>query len=372
VLFLYLQFLKLQNFRNYISKEVVWHPRLNIITGLNAQGKSNLLEAIYYLSIASSFRNSKDQDVVRWGQYFFYIEGAVNKKNGIYTISLGYSLDKRKVVKVNGNNQKKTGDILGILNTVMFSPEDLAIVKSSPVARRKYLDREIIQLFPTYYYTLSQYYKTVNQRNSLLKEIRENRRKENDLEIWDQQLVKFGSEILKKRLEVLKMLTPLARLMHRKITHGNEDLEVSYEAVEGEEILKSSTIKEINTILIDKLWKNRSNEINRGVSLIGPHRDDLKLLVNNVDVRKFGSQGQQRTTALSLKMAELEMMKAQTSEYPILLLDDVMSELDTERRNHFLDLIGEKVQTFLTVTDFDFSLKDAQKWLVDKGNLEKI
>lgn len=352
--------LLLRNFRNYGAFDIEWSPGTNIITGLNAQGKSNLLEAVSYLSIASSFRGSKDADIIRWGQDFFYAEGRIEKQAGESNLSVGYSREGRKSAKVNGNQRKKLSDFIGILNTVVFSPEDLDIVKSSPSRRRKYLNGEMIQLFPSYLGMLFQYQKIVAQRNNLLKEPVSRKSKESLLGVWDEQLADTGSKIIKKRLEILKKLTPLARLMHRKITNGQEELEIVYEGLEKEEILRTAEIIFIKKIFLEKILAVRSEELSRGVSLVGPHRDDLKLIINNKDVRKFGSQGQQRTTALSLKLAELELMKAETSEYPVLLLDDVMSELDEKRREQLLNIIGRKVQTFITVTDTDFNMDGIQ------------
>jgi len=369
---LLLDALNVRNFRNYSEQDILWHPHLNIITGLNAQGKSNLLEAIHYLSVVSSFRNSKDQEIIRWGQKYFFIEGMVRKRTGSYSLAVGYSFDNRKVIRVNGNQRKKIGQILGILNTVLFSPEDLMIVKSSPAARRKYLDGEMIQLFPSYYYDLLQYQKIIGQKNNLLKEIKEKKYKESMLDIWDMQQVEIGSKIIKKRMETLKKLVPLARLMHRKLTDGEETLEISYETLEEEDTIKNLYTSEIKKIFEEKLVELRRAELRRGVSLIGPHRDDLKLSINSIDVRKYGSQGQQRTAALSLKMAELEMMKAETGEYPILLLDDVMSELDERRKRHLLDVVGDKVQTFITTTEVNLKLGECLKMIVSQGNLKKI
>lgn len=369
---MFLKSLFLRNFRNYEEEEILWHPRLNLITGFNAQGKSNLLEAIGYLSIASSFRRVKDKDLIRWNQSFFYIEGDIQKKSANYLVSIGALKDKKKVIKINGNKRTKISDIFGVLNSVIFSPEDLAIVKSSPSARRRYLDSEMIQLFPAYYHLLVEYQKILIQKNNILKSIRQKKSSKDLLIIWDEQLIEVGSKIIKKRLEVLQKLTPLARLMHRKITYGEEELEIIYEGIESSDVLKKSNVNEIKEIFSKKISSNRNNEIARGLSLIGPHRDDLKLVINNIDIRKFGSQGQQRTTALSLKLAELELMKAETAEYPILLLDDVMSELDQKRRSHLLEIVGPKIQTFITTTEVNFDHGEHKKFYISQGKLKNI
>lgn len=368
---MYLHSLVLKNFRNYCGTEICWDPGVNIIVGLNAQGKSNLLEGICYLSTASSFRGTRDGDLIRWGQQFFFLEGLVKRKTADYTVSVGVSADNRKVAKINGNQRKKLSDFFGVFNTVIFSPEDLSIVKSGPAKRRRFLDVEMVQLFPSYMYILSQYQKILFQRNNLLRERQEERKKESLLAVWDQQLSDTGSKIIKKRRELLQKLAPLARLMHRKITDGKEELDIVYETIIKEEDLRYLAVDKIKNIFLESLLKGRREEKNRGMTLVGPHRDDLKLVVNNVDVRKFGSQGQQRTTALSLKMAELELMKGETSEYPVLLLDDVMSELDDRRRKHLLNVISGRVQTFITATDGDFSFGEALRLRINQGKVER-
>lgn len=364
---MYFQSMLLRNFRNYSSLEIEWAPGTNIITGANAQGKSNLLEGINFLSTGSSFRGAKDADLISWGKNFFYAEGQVVKEGGSFTVSAAYSQEGKKVVKVNGSIRKKLSDFIGVLHTVTFSPEDLDIVKSSPSRRRKYLDGEMVQLFPAYLHLLWQYQKIVLQRNNLLKEIFENRNKEGLLDVWDEQLVDTGCRILKKRMDVLRKLSPLARLMHRKITGGQEELEIIYLGMEEEDIIRGASQEELKSIFADKLISSRREEINRRISLLGPHRDDLKLLINGIDAHKFGSQGQQRTVALSLKLAELELSKAETGEYPVLLLDDVLSELDETRREHLLKVVGKKVQTFITAADVDFDLAEAQLKLAISG-----
>ncbi|MGI6235827.1 MAG: DNA replication/repair protein RecF [Christensenellales bacterium] len=364
--------LLLNNFRNYNEKKIEFHPHVNIVMGMNAQGKSNLLEAIHYLSIFSSFRNSKDREMIKWGQSYFYLEGKIVKNNGEYLLSAGYHEENKKILKVNGSQRKKIRDLLGVFNSVVFSPEDLNIIKNGPSARRRFLDQEMIQLFPSYYHALIQYQKILGQRNNLLREIRIHKKKDDLLPIWSQQLLQHGSKIIKKRFEVLKKLTPLARLTHRKITNGAEELDLNYYSLEmgREENLKTASLEKIQNIYFTQLEKFRSLEMERGITLIGPHRDDLIITINGIDARKFGSQGQQRTAALSLKIAELELVKSEIGEYPVLLLDDVMSELDQTRRNHLMQYIGNKVQTFITTTDFDFKQKEGNLIQISQGEIE--
>lgn len=372
MLFLKILSLNLKNFRNYKKQEIEFKKNVNIIIGLNAQGKSNLLEAINYLSVFSSFRHAQDADLIKWGEPYFLIEGSVEKKSGLYQLSLAYNRQHKKNLKINGNEQKKVSDVLGVFNSVVFSPEDLNIIKIGPQARRQFLDKEIMQLFPTYYFSLIQYRKIISQRNNLLKEIRENKEKKDLLPIWNAQLIEHGSKIIKKRLDVLQKLIPLARLTHRKITSGEEDLDLNYESIVlGErKKIRNNNIETIKELFFNQLEEQEKNEIYRGFSMVGPHRDDLSLTINDVDVRKFGSQGQQRTTALSLKISELELVRAETGEYPVLLLDDVMSELDEQRRNHLLLFIGDKVQTFITTTELDFKLKDGRIICIEDGMIK--
>lgn len=370
VFFLFLSSVTLRNFRNYRELNVDWHPRLNLISGANAQGKSNLLEALGYLSVPSSFRTARDLDLIRWNQPFFAVTGTITKKQGEFDLYTAFSHEPKKILKINGTIKKKVSDYLGFLHSVVFSPDDLKIVQAGPAARRKYLDGEMIQIFPAYFQLLIQYQKILSQRNNLLKEIRYYREKEELITVWDHQLAVVGSKIIKKRIEVLKKLTPLARLMQRKITDGDEGLEIIYESIDRGDILKKMDLPEIERLFLDKIQNMRKYELERRISLVGPHRDDLVFLVNDIDVRKFGSQGQQRTTALSLKMAELELMKGETGEYPILLLDDVMSELDEKRCSHLLDLVGNKVQTFITATECELKGHDYQKLVISHGTVK--
>lgn len=362
----------LKNFRNYDEEKIEFHPHVNILMGMNAQGKSNLLEAIHYLSIFSSFRNAKDREMIKWGQPYFFLEGKILRNNGEYLLSAGYHEENKKILKVNGSQRKKIKDVLGVFNSVLFSPEDLNIIKNGPSARRRYLDQEMIQLFPSYYYSLIQYQKILGQRNNLLKEIRGSKNKLELLPVWSQQLVNQGSMIIKKRFEVLQKLTPLARLTHRKITNGAEELDLDYHSLElkGEENLKTASLDKIKNIFFSQLDNNLVLENQRGITLFGPHRDDLKIMINGIDARKFASQGQQRTAALSLKIAELELVKSEIGEYPVLLLDDVMSELDQNRKNHLMQYIGNKVQTFITTTDFDFKQKEGNIIQISRGKIE--
>ena len=325
-------------------------PSLNLFVGQNAQGKTNILESVYFLGTGTSHRTSRDQDLVLWGANYFFLKASLSKRNRETTISVGYN-GAKKEIKVD-NNPVDRGELMGYLNVVIFSPEDLQMVKGSPAIRRRFLNIEISQVNPYYFHNLQKYNQVLQQRNTLLKEIRERKKKPDLLFIWDEQLVDLGSRIIKKRLEVIEKLDILARLVHRKITDGRENLVLGYESsLTG--LTPKLSREEIQALFFEQLAKVQEQEMRRGVSLLGPHRDDLALAVNEINVRQFGSQGQQRTTALALKIAELEFMKSEMGEYPILLLDDVFSELDTSRKSHLLDVIKDKIQTFITSTDLD-------------------
>ena len=261
--------------------------------------------------------------------------------------------------------------MIGNLNVVLFSPEDLKLVKGSPANRRQFLNIEVSQVSSYYHHLLNKYNHIIKQRNKLLKNIRDHNKSKEMLEVWDEQLATIGSKIIKKRLEVIEKLKILARLKQRKLTNGKEELTLNYENSISGDIKKSSDIK---VIFKKDLVNNRNNEIKRGYTLSGPHRADLSLKINDIDVRKYGSQGQQRTVALALKLAELEFMKSEIGEYPILLLDDVFSELDDERRNTLIEVIKDNIQTFVTSTDINnvSELGDTfYLFKVKNGNIER-
>ncbi|MCC5909520.1 MAG: DNA replication/repair protein RecF [Clostridiaceae bacterium] len=339
--------LKLINFRNYKELQLQFHPKLNVFVGENAQGKTNVIEALYVCAIGKSFRTNKDQELINMSSKQTYIKVKVNKVNDDKQIEVALSEEKGKKIKVNKLQLDKYGDLLGTLNVVLFSPEDLKIIKEGPGERRRFINNEISQIIPKYYYTLNQYNKILQQRNKVLKNFRG---KAIDLEVWDQQLIDNGASLMIYRRNFIKRIAILAKLMHRKITEGIETLEVKYDS--NVKVTEEDELKDVKERLYIKLKENQPMELRRRLTLTGPHRDDLIFKINGLDVKNYGSQGQQRTAVLSLKLAELELMKGEVGEYPILLLDDVMSELDIKRQNYLIKNL-KNVQTFITTTMSD-------------------
>lgn len=336
----------LKNFRNYVNLTLNFTHSINIFIGENAQGKTNILEAIYYGAMGHSHRTNTDSELIRWEQEGASISLFFSRLNVDNSLLFKFSNEKNKEIIANNYNIKPK-ELIGLLNVVLFSPEDLMLIKGMPTMRRRFLDVEISQVSPTYYQQLLKYNRIVSQRNTLLKKIRENKEKPEMLDTWDEQLAMIGSKIVEKRQETVKKLAMLANLMHRKITNSKENLTVIYQ----KHGIDSTEIDHLGEEYRSKLLALRQNDIWRGSTSVGPHRDDLVLSVNNINLRTFGSQGQQRTGVLALKLAELEFIKSETGEYPILLLDDVMSELDASRRQHLIAFIKDRVQTFITATE---------------------
>ena len=356
---MYLEKLSLSNYRNYESLIKNFSAQINVLKGANAQGKTNLLEAIYYLAIGKAYRSIREDQLIKWGNDRFLIRGQVRNKAGQINLEVNFQdqqqtgkfpLSKvKKEINVNGIKIRRMADFLGNLTAVLFAPENLNIVKGAPLERRKLLDNDISQVSPGYFLKLQQYNKILRQRNHLLRRIAESRRGLEDLEIWDIQLKAAGESIIKKRLEVLEKLTPLTRLMQRKITGGKENLEFKYFFNRKWEVKNGY---DINDLFTQEIKRVRKEELIRGQTLWGPHRDDFLLTVNGINLKLYGSQGQNRTAVLAIKLAELEFFKGESGEYPLLLLDDVLSELDRERREHLLNIIQNKaIQCFITTTE---------------------
>ena len=312
---------------------------VNVFIGDNAQGKTNILEAIYYCAFAKSHRTSKDKELINWSGDAAYISINVARSRLDKRIDINILNNGKKAIKINSVKIKKIGELFGNFNVVMFSPEDLKIIKESPGIRRRFIDMEICQIDSKYYYNLVQYNKVLGERNIILK----NRNLNNDiLDIYDEQLVIYGKNIINKRIDYLDKLNFYGKEVHKDITHGKEDIEFKYQ----------STLKDLNKIKenFDLLLKStRNKDFERGTTSVGPHRDDFSVYINKIDTKIYGSQGQQRTAVLTMKFSSLRIIKELTGEYPILLLDDVLSELDFNRKRYVLSSIGE-IQTMITCT----------------------
>lgn len=332
--------LRLENFRNYPSLKIKFDRGTNLFYGDNAQGKTNILEAVYLCGTTKSHKGSKDRDMIRFGQTEAHLRMKLCKNDSRYRIDMHLKKNKTKGIAINGVPIRKASELFGIANFVFFSPEDLNIIKNGPGERRRFLDLELSQLSNLYLHHLSSYNKIVNQRNKLLKEMSFHPEYMDTLDIWDEQMVLYGSRIIEERKQFVERLNGILYDIHKKLSGGREELVVQYENNVGAEEFAH------------KLKANRERDLKFRMTLIGPHRDDLGFLVGEADIRRFGSQGQQRTAALSLKLAEIELVKQETKDTPVLLLDDVLSELDSSRQHYLLDSIHD-IQTMITCTGID-------------------
>ncbi|MBN3524306.1 DNA replication/repair protein RecF [Paenibacillus apiarius] len=363
----------LKQYRNYEALEMDTSNRVNIFVGNNAQGKTNLLESIFVLALTKSHRTSRDKELIGWEAEQAQLKAAVDRKYGTVQLELNISRQGKKA-KLNGLEQKKLSGFIGALNVVMFAPEDLEIVKGAPGIRRRFLDMEIAQVQPSYLYHLQQYQKVLAQRNNLLKQMWSGPSAQANtmLEIFNEQLADNGVKVIKKRKQYLKKLQAWAEQIHAGITNEREALMVEY--------APSFTVSdEDDAVLFEqfmiKLTQMKDQEVRRGMTLVGPHRDDLAFFINGKEVQTYGSQGQQRTTALSLKLAEIELMHEEIGEYPVLLLDDVLSELDSFRQTQLIETFQSKVQTFITTTGIEgintSKLQDANMFHVENGQVKR-
>ena len=332
--------LKLKNFRNYDLLDLEFDSNTNIFYGDNAQGKTNILESIYITGTTKSHRGTKDRDLIKFGQEEAHIETIVEKRGVPFKIDIHLKKNSPKGIAINKVPIKKASELFGIINIVFFSPEDLNIIKNGPAERRRFIDLELAQLDKVYLNDLSNYNRIVNQRNRLLKDIYDKKDLMATLDIWDLQLVNYGNKVIERRKIFIEQMNEIIGSVHEKLTGGKERLQLVYEPG-----VKNDNFEET-------LLKNRERDLRMKSSSVGPHRDDICFLCGDLDIRKFGSQGQQRTAALSLKLAEIELVKQEVKDTPILLLDDVLSELDKNRQNYLLDSIND-VQTLITCTGLD-------------------
>ena len=369
---MFIEHLQLTNYRNYESLSLNFSPKINVFIGENAQGKTNVMESIYVLAMAKSHRTSNDKELIRWGEDYGKIDGVINNRYGNFPMELSIG-KKGKKGRVNHLEQTKLSNYIGQMNVVMFAPEDLNLVKGSPQIRRRFIDMEIGQISPIYLHELLTFQKLLKQRNHLLK-INQGKQQIDDVlfGIYTEQYIQSAVQIIRKRLQFIELLQKWAETIHFGISRGLEKLTIKYRSSVG--INPEWTEQEIATYLETKLSDAKKRELERGVTLVGPHRDDLQFLVNDYDVQTYGSQGQQRTTALSLKLAEIELIKQETKEAPILLLDDVLSELDDYRQSHLLNTMQGEVQTFVTTTSVDGinheTIQHAKMFHVKQGVIE--
>lgn len=342
----------LHNYRNYKETTLNFSKNLNIFLGENAQGKTNLLESIYVLAMTRSHRTNNEKELIQWQELQAKINGSIDKYSGTIPLEIQLSNKGRKT-KINYIEQKRLSAYIGQLNVILFAPEDLSLVKGPPQIRRKFINMELGQVDLVYLHNLVQYQGVLKHRNQYLKQLAE--KKEKDflyLDILSEQLAEFGSKVLLARLSLIKKLKYWANQLHKKISHDKEQLTITYSSsITLPTILTQETLQQE---FLRQLKENRKRELFKMTTFIGPHRDDLIFNINDQNVQIYGSQGQQRTTALSIKLAEIDWMHEELGEYPILLLDDVMSELDNERQLHLLETIEGKVQTFLTTTNLEY------------------
>lgn len=344
----------LKNFRNYDHLKLQFDEKLNVIVGDNAQGKTNLLEAIYVSGFGKSFRTNKESELVEFTQGFGSVKIEFERDNGLKeTIEYRIQSNNQKKFLINGVNITKISELLGRINLILFYPDDLKLIKDSPAERRRFLNRELSHISHVYCLDIIEYNRVLLQRNELLKKIKYTPEFKDMIEVWDEQLSDKGARLIMKRMNFAESLNSVAGNIHNRITDGKEHLKVSYlTSVKNRE--NYDTIK---SELLVQLSKNLEVDLKRGFTSVGPHRDDLDISVNDINIKSFGSQGQQRTAALSLKLSEIEIIKNEVGESPILLLDDVMSELDHNRQRDLIYAFKD-VQTIITTTDISNLLDD--------------
>lgn len=339
--------LKLVNYRNYDNFTFKFDKGINVLVGKNAQGKTNIIEAIFYAVIGRSFKTSKDKDIIKWGENRAYLCGEFSKKYRDEKIEIFFDENKKKTIKVDEIAIHKIGELMGVTNAVFFSPDELKLVKESPEERRRFMNIDISQTNKRYFYMIGRYEKVLASRNKLLKSTSDINVIKETIDIWDRALSELAEKIYIERKKFIDELSPFAKLAHQYISGGKENLEIKY---------ISSFDGSYSDKMAKYLAKNLEKDFRLGYTTVGVHRDELDIYLNGTEVKNFGSQGQQRTVALSMKLAELEIIKNRVGEYPILLLDDVFSELDKDRRKRLLNFTS-KTQTIITCTDISDNIE---------------
>ena len=346
-----LKSIELKNFRNYEDLDLKFDSGTNILFGDNAQGKTNILEAAYVSGTTKSHKGSRDKDMIRFGEDEAHIRTIVEKQGKEYQLDIHLKKNRSKGIAINKVPIKKASELFGILNMVFFSPEDLNIIKNGPSERRRFLDAEICQLDKIYLSDLTRYNKILMQRNRLLKDMQHQPQLMETLPVWDMQLVEYGKRLIRRRRQFVEELSEIVTGIHRNISGKREELVLRYEPNIDAEFLE------------DELNRVREKDRKYAQTSVGPHRDDISFFIRGVDIRKFGSQGQQRTSALSLKLSEIELVRQTIHDTPVLLLDDVLSELDSNRQNYLLNSIHD-IQTMITCTGLDEFVRN--RFQIDK------
>lgn len=376
-----LERLRLRNFRNYASLDIELFPGKNVLLGNNGQGKTNIVEAIYLCGTGKSYRTSRDTDLIRWGESTFYTASRFLRKNGDLLVEVACSLERGKRIRLNGVHQDMGMEYIGAANVVIFGPDDLRIIKGGPVERRKFMDLEISAVHERYRKDLANYRRILTQRNTFLKDARHlvgSMHGKAALDVWDEQLVSVGARVMVKRAKVIDDLSVLAQNAYKEISSSGL-LELTYrpsfEVVDSCPTDEQEMTQKWSALFRKELLRLRQAELMRGITLAGPHRDDITFTLDGVDMRAFSSQGQQRTAVLALRLAELEFIRNEMGEDAILLLDDVSSELDPSKRAHLWKYIDRGIQTVITTTDekaLDELSKPGKVFTVKSGSVQEV
>ncbi|MBW4644222.1 MAG: DNA replication/repair protein RecF [Goleter apudmare HA4340-LM2] len=370
---MYLKTIHLRQFRNYQDQKVNFNAAKTILVGNNAQGKSNLLEAVELLATLRSHRMARDRDLVQEGEAIAQIHATLERDTGTSDLCLTLRRQGRRSVALNGESLRRQMDFLGVLNAVQFSSLDLDLVRGGPEGRRHWLDTLLIQLEPVYAHILQQYHQVLRQRNAFFKKKLETLHTaslQSELALWDAQLATAGTRVIRRRDRAIQRLAPIATAWHASISGSTEILQVKYSPNIP---LEHNNLEEVQAAFLTKIQQRSVAELHQGTTLVGPHRDEIELTINQTPARQYGSQGQQRTLVLALKLAELQLIEEVVGEPPILLLDDVLAELDPSRQNQLLDAIQDRFQTLITTThlsSFDSQwLKSSQILAVNLGEI---
>ncbi len=340
----------LKNFRNYDQLELDVSDGTHIISGMNAQGKSNFIEAIYYSAFSRSFRKAKDRELIKHGEDFFDIKIDFTSNYRAENISINLDKNLKKRIKINEVPVRKMAEFIGKLKIACFTPEDLYLISGSPSERRRFLNRDLSQIYPTYFRNIIDYHIVLNQRNSAIKQYKYNQRDINTISMWDDKLAELSKKIIEKRVFHIKKMNQISSLLHNNLSGKKEKLKIEYKGIFNSK--NNQKYDKIDFGIKALLKENLDNDIKYGYTTIGVHKDDFDIFINDREAKKFASQGQKKLAALAIKLSQIEMIKDITGEVPIVLLDDVSSELDEERRLFLLDYITG-FQSFMTTTDID-------------------